>query len=291
VYVNNLGAEGLERVYGPHYARLAALKRTYDPANVFRLNQNVPGVNPRTRTPAIPPSTAPDGPPLTTSNTTAVRLQWTGEGLAASIGAIELRRELVKLNRHAYLPELAMSVSNLAIRLDEANRHADALAATREAVDLYRAAVALDREAHLPGLAAAMQDLALRLDVTGSPADALAAARGSVDLYREVVDFDDREAHLAELATSTSTLAAYVHDAGQHAKALAATEDVVDLCRELVELDHYASLPDLAGSVLNLATLLAQAERLADAVTLGRGAFDHYRELARTRSREVRRRC
>jgi FAD/FMN-containing dehydrogenase len=45
VYVNNLGAEGPERVrsaYGPNHARLAALKRIYDPANVFRLNQNVP---------------------------------------------------------------------------------------------------------------------------------------------------------------------------------------------------------------------------------------------------------
>jgi hypothetical protein len=44
VYVNNLGAEGPERVrsaYGPNHARLAALKRIYDPANVFRLNQNV----------------------------------------------------------------------------------------------------------------------------------------------------------------------------------------------------------------------------------------------------------
>ena len=44
VYVNNLGTEGAERVrsaYGPNHARLAALKRTYDPANVFRLNQNV----------------------------------------------------------------------------------------------------------------------------------------------------------------------------------------------------------------------------------------------------------
>jgi FAD/FMN-containing dehydrogenase len=45
VYVNNLGTEGPERVrsaYGPNHARLAALKRTYDPENVLRLNQNVP---------------------------------------------------------------------------------------------------------------------------------------------------------------------------------------------------------------------------------------------------------
>jgi FAD/FMN-containing dehydrogenase len=45
VYVNNLGTEGAERVkaaYAPAtYERLVALKRAYDPDNVFHLNQNV----------------------------------------------------------------------------------------------------------------------------------------------------------------------------------------------------------------------------------------------------------
>jgi FAD/FMN-containing dehydrogenase len=44
VYVNNLGEDEQDRVeeaYGDHYERLVPLKDTYDPTNLFRLNQNV----------------------------------------------------------------------------------------------------------------------------------------------------------------------------------------------------------------------------------------------------------
>lgn len=44
VYANNLGEEGTDRVqaaFGENYPRLVALKNKYDPANFFRLNQNI----------------------------------------------------------------------------------------------------------------------------------------------------------------------------------------------------------------------------------------------------------
>ena len=46
VYVNFLGAEGEVRVReaypGTTWKRLAAIKARYDPANLFRLNHNIP---------------------------------------------------------------------------------------------------------------------------------------------------------------------------------------------------------------------------------------------------------
>ena len=44
VYVNDLGEEEGDRVraaYGANYDRLAAIKATYDPTNIFRSNQNI----------------------------------------------------------------------------------------------------------------------------------------------------------------------------------------------------------------------------------------------------------
>ena len=45
IYVNyesDVGVDRLQAAYGAaHYERLVALKNTYDPTNLFRLNQNI----------------------------------------------------------------------------------------------------------------------------------------------------------------------------------------------------------------------------------------------------------
>jgi FAD/FMN-containing dehydrogenase len=44
VYVNDLSHDDEDRIrggYGANYERLATLKKTYDPDNVFRLNPNI----------------------------------------------------------------------------------------------------------------------------------------------------------------------------------------------------------------------------------------------------------
>ncbi|HEY0695212.1 MAG TPA: tetratricopeptide repeat protein [Kribbella sp.] len=79
--------------------------------------------------------------------------------------AVDLRRELVQLNREDHLPGLASAVNNLAIDLAGAGRRAEALSAAQEAVELYRKLTERNREVYRP-LAERANNLLFSLDET-----------------------------------------------------------------------------------------------------------------------------
>ena len=76
-------------------------------------------------------------------------------------------------DRVVNLPNLAVSVNNLAVRLGDAGRRPEGLAAAEEAVDLY-----------LSALAGSINNLAVDLAKTGFSDEGLVAAEEAVDLYR-----------------------------------------------------------------------------------------------------------
>ena len=69
------------------------------------------------------------------------------QGIAGS--RRHLSKALAKDRPDAFLPDLAMSLNNLGIRLSNLGRREDALKASQEAVDIYRA-LAKDRPGRLP---------------------------------------------------------------------------------------------------------------------------------------------
>nr|MDQ3989177.1 tetratricopeptide repeat protein [Actinomycetota bacterium] len=88
----------------------------------------------------------------------------------------------------AYLPDLATSVNNLAIRLAEAGRRPEALTTAEEAVTLRRELAAANRDAYLPDLAMSVNNLAVDLAEAGRRPEALTTAEEATDLYRELAE-------------------------------------------------------------------------------------------------------
>ena len=215
------------------------------------------------------------------ANNFALRLSDIGrrdEALEAAEEAVKLYRELVKLQREAFLPDLAISLNNVANMLSEVGRRDEALEAAEEAVKLGRELVTLQREAFLPGLAASLNNVANMLSEVGRRDEALEAAEEAVKLGRELVKLQ-REAFLPDLAMSLNNVANGLSAVGRRDEALEAAEEAVKLYRELVKLQREAFLPDLAMSLNNVANRLSDVGRRDEALEAAEEAVKLRREL------------
>jgi tetratricopeptide (TPR) repeat protein len=85
------------------------------------------------------------------------------EALAAAQEAAELYRRLAAQQSDAFLPGLAMSLTNLGITLSALGRREEALAATQEAAELYRRLAAQQPDAFLPNLANSLETYGIAL--------------------------------------------------------------------------------------------------------------------------------
>ncbi len=81
------------------------------------------------------------------------------------------------------------------------------------------------------------------------------------------------------LARALEALATADRQIGNHTAAATANAEAVDLYRELTALNRDAYLPDLAGSVNNLAVYLAEAGRRTEGLAAAQEAVDLRREL------------
>jgi hypothetical protein len=166
---------------------------------------------------------------------------------------VALHRAAAASDRDAYLPDLAMSVTNLAIRLAEAGRRVEGLTAAQEAVEWYRELIAGNRAAYLPDLAMSVTNLAIQLAGAGRRVEALAAAQEAVEWYRELVA-DNPDAYLPSLATSVNNLANRLSEAGQREEALALASEASTHYHDLARTN-----PDVFGPAAESADGLVTA--------------------------------
>ncbi|WP_322794799.1 tetratricopeptide repeat protein [Thermoflexus sp.] len=201
------------------------------------------------------------------------------EALQATQEAVEIRRRLAAQRPDAFLPDLAMSLTNLGADLSALGRRAEALQATQEAVALYRRLAAQHPDAFLPHLAVSLNNLSVWLSEMGRQAEALQAAQEAAALYRRLAA-QHPDAFLPYLAGSFHTLGKVLSKMGRRAEALEATQEAVALYRRLAAQHPDAFLPDLALSLINLGADLSALGQREEALEATQEAVTLYRRLA-----------
>ncbi|MFJ9967672.1 tetratricopeptide repeat protein, partial [Streptomyces avermitilis] len=191
-------------------------------------------------------------------------------------------RALTATDSDAFLPDLAMSLNNLSIRLGGLGRREDALTAIEEAVTVRRELAAARPDAFLPDLAMSLNNLSGHLWGLGQREDALTAIEEAVTAYRQLAAARP-DAFLPDLATSLNNLSVQLGGLGRHEDALTAIEEAVTVRRELAAARPDAFLPGLATSLNNLSIQLGELGRHEDALTAIEEAVTAYRQLAAAR--------
>ncbi|RGA04400.1 hypothetical protein DI270_013935 [Microbispora triticiradicis] len=192
--------------------------------------------------------------------------------------AVRLYGELAALNRDAYLPGLAVSLTNQAALLGQVGRGVEAVPASEEAVRLFGELAALNREAYLPDLAGSLQSNALRLAEVGRRAEAVSVNQEALRLFAELAALN-REAYLPDLASSLNNHAALLGRVGRGVEAVPVSEEAVSLYGELAALNRDAHLPDALRSLTAWGYVLIENSRFRAAVTPLTAALLAAREL------------
>ncbi|MGW0900581.1 hypothetical protein ACWD0G_27025, partial [Streptomyces goshikiensis] len=109
-------------------------------------------------------------------------------------------------NSAAHLPNLAMSLNNLAAAQSETGDQQGALTTITEATNLYRTLANSNPAAHLPDLAGSLNNLAAAQSATGDRQGALTTITEATNLYRTLAN-SNPAAHLHHLVGSLNSLA------------------------------------------------------------------------------------
>ncbi|MER5887286.1 tetratricopeptide repeat protein, partial [Streptomyces sp. NPDC001941] len=186
---------------------------------------------------------------------------------------------LAEADPDAYLPALAMALSNLAVRLGEVGRRAEGLAVIEEAVGIRRALSEVDPDAYLPALASSLNTLATRLMEMGRRREGLSVIEEAVRHYRILVEVDAK-AYLPDLATCLNNLANHLGEMGRRAEGLAAIEEAVRIRRAVAEASGGDHLPAFAMSLNTLSVRLGEMGRRVEGLAAIEEAVQIRRALA-----------
>ncbi|WP_369042055.1 tetratricopeptide repeat protein [Streptomyces sp. Midd1] len=191
-------------------------------------------------------------------------------------------RVLATTEPDTHLPDLAVGLNNLAVRLGVLGRREDGLAAIEEAVTVRRQLATAHADTHLPDLALTLNNLAARLGDLGRHEDGLVAVEEAVTIRRQLAAAHPNT-HLPDLALTLSNLSVVLGDLRRHEDGLVAVEEAVTIRRQLAAAHPNTYLPDLASSLNNLSVILGDLGQLEDGLAAVEEAVTIYRRLAEVR--------
>jgi tetratricopeptide (TPR) repeat protein len=209
-----------------------------------------------------------------------------GDAVAPGERAVEIC-EQIAATHNVHLPNLAKSLSNIAVFYENAGRPDDALRAIQRTVDLYDRLAEGDPEGYLAKLAEALHALDKKLANSGQREAAMEVSSRTVSIYKKLAAAQPQK-YVPDLASALSSQSERLADLGNSEQGLQALRRAVSIYDTLAKDDEGSYLPMLAMLLNNLSTRLGEAGLHLESIDPARRAVRMYERLAQSDSEAYR---
>ncbi|OKH14581.1 tetratricopeptide repeat protein [[Limnothrix rosea] IAM M-220] len=195
--------------------------------------------------------------------------------------ALEIRRQLAATNPQSFLPDVAMTLNNLAILHKALNEYETALGEYEEALEIYRQLAATNPQSFLPDVAMTLNNLAVLHSDRNEYETALGEYEEALEIYRQLAATNP-QSFLPYVAGTLNNLAVLHKALNEYETALGEYEEALEIYRQLAATNPQSFLPYVAGTLNNLAVLHSDRNEYETALGEYEEALEIYRQLAAT---------
>ncbi|KAB5591452.1 hypothetical protein CTheo_5097 [Ceratobasidium theobromae] len=200
------------------------------------------------------------------------------ESVTESTKAIDIQRELHKVDPNYFRADLAGSLSTRSNALTYLGRHAESLEVIEEAIEIYRRLAADNPFKFNPDLAESIQHMSNGLSSLKRHEESLTAVREALEIRRQLAS-NYPATYDPEVAQSLHSLGVCLNSVKRNEEALVAKYQSVEIFRRLVSDRPEVFTSDLAEHLVSLSNLFSEMELNEEALTSCAEAVGIYRRL------------
>ena len=178
--------------------------------------------------------------------------------------ALEIQRRLADSNPDAYLPDLAMTLNNIANLQVDLGRYGEAEKNHKEALEIRRRLADSNPDAYLPDLAVTLNNIAVLQVRLGRYGEAEKNHKEALEIRRRLAD-SNPDAYLPNLAMTLNNIANLQRKLGQYEGAEKNYKEALEIQRRLADYIPDTYLIDLAMTLTNLANFQKKLSRYDEA--------------------------
>jgi tetratricopeptide (TPR) repeat protein len=168
--------------------------------------------------------------------------------------ALNAYRELAASNPQTYLPDVAMTLNNLANLQSDRNDYESAEKGYREALQIRRELASSNPQTYLPYVAGTLNNLAVLQSDRNDYESAEKGYREALQIRRELAS-SNPQTYLPYVAGTLNNLAVLQSDRNDYESAEKGYREALQIRRELASSNPQTYLPYVAGTLINIGLL------------------------------------